>query len=421
MKGEVNQWSVSIGASLLGTAKRMRSFPFTYDQTPGPDRQLVTEKGAAAQYWAKKMVQHGPTVTNQYAMASRNGLGRVIMMQTTIDSNGPGKFTLVTQRQCRDTVPEPTTNEKLLQFETYLIEQLIATQRSPEWFNQRQFRITGTSAFAQWKRFAHLALSGSGGFEMTDRLRGTCKILSLKHSNEPIPDENVVDRVFNNEELLQLSVSDLKDICRQKGVPVSGKKTTLINRILQQGGGSQHSNAERPVLELLLEKWFMSPFASSTSMCEGTLNKSNVLARLALFVDEHSEYTVIDFKEYGVLCAKDIFYAEPEQLHATALFTEQNPVSRPSLSVLPNAPSLPHLHSTLLDFFPPLVVMALKTMKPTGEIQLNSIPVTIIEYISKISMDLETILMKSTYTYLAWLNSTLGRSAGLIPVYPSLT
>ncbi len=44
--------------------------------------------------------------------------------------------------------------------------------------------------------------------------------------------------------------------------------------------------------------------------------------------------------------------SRPEQLHATALFTEQNPVSRPSLSVLPNAPSLPHLHSTLLDFFP---------------------------------------------------------------------
>jgi hypothetical protein len=144
---------------------------------------------------------------------------------------------------------------------------------------------------------------------MSDRLRETCKILSLKHSNEPIPDENLVDRVFNNEELLQLSVSDLKDICRQKGVQISGKKTTLINRILQQGGGSQHSNAERPVLELLLEKWFMSPFASSTSMREGTLNKSNVLARLALFVDEHSEYTVIVFKEYGLLCAKDTFYA----------------------------------------------------------------------------------------------------------------
>ena len=32
VNGEVNQWSVSVGATLLGTAKRMRSFPFTYDQ-----------------------------------------------------------------------------------------------------------------------------------------------------------------------------------------------------------------------------------------------------------------------------------------------------------------------------------------------------------------------------------------------------
>jgi hypothetical protein len=144
---------------------------------------------------------------------------------------------------------------------------------------------------------------------MSDSLRHTCKILSLKHSNEPIPDENVVDRVFDNEELLQLSVADLKDICRQKGVPVSGNKTTLIDRILQ-GGGSRHSNAERPVLELLLEKWFMSPFASSTSMREGTLNESNVLVKLALFVDDHSElFTVTDYQEYGLLCAKDTFYA----------------------------------------------------------------------------------------------------------------
>ena len=50
VNGEVNQWSVSIGATLLGTAKRMRSFPFTYDQHPGPDRQLVAEKGASVQY-----------------------------------------------------------------------------------------------------------------------------------------------------------------------------------------------------------------------------------------------------------------------------------------------------------------------------------------------------------------------------------
>jgi SAP domain len=199
-------------------------------------------------------------------------------------------------------------NEMLSLFETNLIEQLTATQGSPEWFNQRQFRITGTSAFALWKRLAHLALAGSGGFEMSDSLRYTCKMLSLKHSNEPIPNENVADRVFNNEELLQLSVSELKDICQQKRVPISGNKTTLINRILQ-GGGSQHSNAEHPVLELLLEKWFMSPFASSTSMRRGTLNESNVLLKLASFLDDHSELTVIDYKEYGLLCAKDTFYA----------------------------------------------------------------------------------------------------------------
>ena len=43
--GKVNQWSIAAGVTLLGTAKRMRSFPLTYDQIPGPDRQLIMEKG----------------------------------------------------------------------------------------------------------------------------------------------------------------------------------------------------------------------------------------------------------------------------------------------------------------------------------------------------------------------------------------
>ena len=60
----------------------MRSSPFTHDQMPGTVCQLIMEKGAAAQYWAKKSVRVGATNVQQYAMANRNGLGPVVLMQT---------------------------------------------------------------------------------------------------------------------------------------------------------------------------------------------------------------------------------------------------------------------------------------------------------------------------------------------------
>ena len=240
----------------FGNGKRMRSFPFTYDQHPGPDRHLVAERGASAQYWAKRTIRNGPAVTHQYALASRNGLGRVVLMQTTDDRYGPGKFTLVTKLRGRKFTYLTSSNETFAAFEAENVVSLTGEQRTPVWFNQRQFRITGTSALAIWKRYAYLARAGEDeGRDMSNSLRSTCKILGLKYSNEPIPNETDADRIYVKDELLALSVMQLKEICRQKSLPVSGTKAGLVERVLSWGGSS---NGNRPaVLELLLEKWFI--------------------------------------------------------------------------------------------------------------------------------------------------------------------
>lgn len=53
IEGEVNSFSVSKGAVLVDTSQRMKSFPLTFDQHPGPSRQLIQEKGTmVAAYWA---------------------------------------------------------------------------------------------------------------------------------------------------------------------------------------------------------------------------------------------------------------------------------------------------------------------------------------------------------------------------------
>ena len=91
---------------------------------------------------------------------------------------------------------------------------------------------------------------------------------------------------------------------------MSGNKSCLIERILSSTGLIR-PEAEHPVLEILLEKWFMSPLGSSMAMREGTLNEANVLPKLGLFLQTHSENDcrLQYYKEYGLLCGKDAFYA----------------------------------------------------------------------------------------------------------------
>ena len=152
------------------------------------------------------------------------------------------------------------------------IIQLTASQRTPEWFNQRRFRITGTGALAVWWHCASCGRSGRGGELLSTSVKATCTILGQKHSSvEPstadcTDDVHTSDPIFTRHELSVFPVAQLKAICHLKLLPVSGNKSCLIE-ILLSSNGLIRPEAEHPVLELLLEKWFMSPLASSTAMC----------------------------------------------------------------------------------------------------------------------------------------------------------
>ncbi len=58
VEGAVNTFAIEKGAVLVGTSQCMKSFPFTFDQTPGPSRRLITEKGTMAAYWAIKALDN---------------------------------------------------------------------------------------------------------------------------------------------------------------------------------------------------------------------------------------------------------------------------------------------------------------------------------------------------------------------------
>jgi hypothetical protein len=83
-----------MGAFLIGISRRMESFLFTFDQNPGLMCCLIQEKGTMASYWPVR----GSGQKRQFALAYRSGLGCAVLMHTTDEELGPGRYTLITGR-----------------------------------------------------------------------------------------------------------------------------------------------------------------------------------------------------------------------------------------------------------------------------------------------------------------------------------
>jgi hypothetical protein len=292
-EGDVNTFARGAGAQLLGTAKRMRSFFWTFDQAPGPNRFAVQEKGTMASYWAVKISAGG---FKQYALAHRSGLGRVVLMQTTDEEVGPGRFTLISRRG-RDGAHRPAPI-LLRSFEENVVL-LTETQRSPEWFLLRKFRITGTGAFALWKHLAKdIALLEDNCKHDVSTVLKVLGISSEEENEEALePDPTV----YTAPMLAPMTLASLKTICKGKQLPVSGTKTALVTRIL--GWVFKPPKPERTIVSILLGSWFMAPFRSQACR-EGTMNEPFILANLPKFLDRSSDLHMELVEEYGLLAAK---------------------------------------------------------------------------------------------------------------------
>jgi SAP domain len=300
VEGEVNSFAIAKGAVLVGTSKRMKSFPFTFDQHPGPSRRLIQEKGTMAAYWAVR----GTAGNKQFALANRSGLGRVVLMHTTDEALGPGRYTLITQRGENAKIKFWSDMDPVMQYIDTVV-MLTESQRTPEWFLLRKFRITGTSAYAVLKVLARNTGVGD------ENINAVLRILSLQrtHVDEPVVDEVV----YTHERLSEMVVSDLRVICRNKNLPVSGTKAVLIQRILagaHDEGNQPPQDESTTVMSALMKTWFMAPFKSKACR-EGTLNEPFIFSHFPLFISEKSVaclasvsrvMKIESIHEFGLLC-----------------------------------------------------------------------------------------------------------------------
>ena len=314
IEGAVNTFAIEKGAMLVGTSQRMKSFPFTFDQTPGPSRRLIAEKGTMAAYWAVK----GTGRQKQFALAHRSGLGRVVLMHTTDVDLGPGRYTLITRNGECAKIRYFNPSDIVIPYITSSVHMLTETQRTPEWFLLRKFRITGTGAFSVWK-LLNAAGSGSG---IDENVEAVIRTLALGCNNNEEPAPEIDDERYQVTTLQGMTLPELRLICRGKSLPVSGTKQTLIERISSWLPQEERSSTAQPtILGALMKSWFMAPFKSK-SCREGTLNEPFIFANLAAFVKQKSiaevtvtatsdqppgrqSYDIESLHEFGLLCHKD--------------------------------------------------------------------------------------------------------------------
>jgi hypothetical protein len=74
--------------------------------------------------------------------------------------------------------------------------------------------------------------------------------------------------VFTHERLCEMVLPDLRVICWNKSLPVSGTKAVLIERILsatRAEGNEPRDKGPSTVVSFLMKTWFMAPFKSRAS------------------------------------------------------------------------------------------------------------------------------------------------------------
>ena len=181
--GIINQTTIEKGCNILGTVKRIKSFPFTFGKSVASRSQTyVEEEGTFSASWCKKKVgdRRNGDEKMLYGLAYRTGMGKVVLAQTTIPWAGPGMWTYIPKREKLSRSDKPAINSSLRHFEENHISIITMRQRTPDWFLMRQFRITG-SLVGKVLKVLSKDMSSTCNDENLERI---LKILSMEYSTD---------------------------------------------------------------------------------------------------------------------------------------------------------------------------------------------------------------------------------------------
>lgn len=279
-------------AEMHGTHKRTRNTPVTYNRRPATDQICLTEDGAMVCKWFRRQLHSGPDYV--YFAAFRNGLNKIVLMQTTMKEAGPMKWVYKI-----DTSVPPVVNYGSHPIFQHILEQcwiLTQCQGTPEWFVLRRFRITSSVAAPILRRVALVTPSRD------DIVPFLTKVLALLGVKISLVAQ--AEREYTQEELLQTGMTRpmLVEICRAKNVNTSGNKATLISNILSK-------KPQQDIDSTFLSTWFMKPY-SNRNMRIGSDNENYVRRGIEDFIAEFGRgIKVTELFEIGLVCRKGAEYA----------------------------------------------------------------------------------------------------------------
>ena len=209
--------------------------------------------------------------TTSIAGVHRTGLGKCFMTHTTVPEYGPHKFTVTLKSgKIYDTAWPPS-------FAPLLVDVMALTidQRSPTWFQLRQFIFSSTSSFMCLRiKAKHIHVTGANvtparHILVLDTLGITRHTASLGDYDLDV--EELID-ISNEsiESLQQFTRAQLVVLCQQRRLPYSGNKLHLAERLLNHEVTSADPG---DVIGDLLKCWFLEPVRTE-SMKVGSNNEA---------------------------------------------------------------------------------------------------------------------------------------------------
>ena len=257
---ELIEYLSSCGFQLIGTHKRTKAYPFTFgDSRVRNEQKHIEEKGAKSLYWAQKKMGN----IAMHALAYRDGKGNVATMFTTIRDIPFYSFNYIEKRGTIIRVPS-TMNE----------------------MRKRVTELTHGQGGVEW----HMMRSTSGAITST-----TASIM-FRHCQDDIPEESrcllehlgireksrIPEPAFTEEVLQEKTVPQLKEILRQKRLPIAGSKPMLVHRILDA------PLDQFDIRQELMKTWFLKPLKNNSNFKIGLLNEDRIANNICRFVDDNN-------------------------------------------------------------------------------------------------------------------------------------
>ena len=169
--------------------------------------------------------------------------------------------------------------------------------------------LTGGQGGVDW----HIVRSGSGCVTSTiaHALLVSCQA-TIAEENRFVLDDIGIRRTDADAvnalpaNLISLTVVQLKGLCTERGLVVSGNKPDLVQRLQAYNPVPLTGDEEQLRLKkVLLSKWYMKPSGTTSAMKVGSANEDNISSALPNFLQSYSPsgvtYSVSAMSPYGLI------------------------------------------------------------------------------------------------------------------------